>query len=184
MAISGFSQAAVACPIHATFNRRRLNRPHGESFLNPLVAAAALLFVTAPGDEGAAEQTIEQAAGGVVHIIIQQIIIRVPRADQRVPAAARTSQWRESGGPPCISGRDIAGAIPAADTVDLVMRDQRRFRARLGRGCPALDYYRGLYVAAAGDGQVCAGRDSIRSRMGGQCDIVQFRLLHPAGRAR
>lgn len=148
------------------------------------LAVAALLLAAAPGDEGADERTIEQAAGGVAQIVIQQVIIRVPRAGQRIPAAARSMQWRESGGPRCIPARQIAGAVPAADTVDLVLRDNRRLRARLGRGCPALDYYRGLYVAANRDGQVCAGRDAIRSRIGGQCDIVQFRTLQPAGRAR
>ena len=172
------------CPIHATFKRRRLNSRHGKHELIRLAAAVALLLAAAPGDEGADEPTLEQAAGGIVQITIQQIVIRIPRADQRVPASARSMQWRESGGPRCIPARDIAGAMPASATVDLVLRDHRRVRARLGRGCQALDYYRGLYVAANRDGQVCAGRDAIRSRMGGQCDIVQFRLLQPAGRAR
>lgn len=147
-------------------------------------AVAALLLAAAPGDEATEPADVERAVVGLVQITMHQIIIRVPRADQRIPAAARSIQWRETGGPRCIPAREIAGAMPAAGTVDLVMRDNRRVRARLGRGCPALDYYRGLYLAANRDGQVCAGRDAVRSRMGGQCAIVQFRLLQPAGRAR
>ena len=70
--------------------------------------------------------------------------------------------------------------MPGANTVDLLMRDNRRVRAHLGRRCAGLDYYSGLYVDANPDGQICAGRDAIRSRMGGQCGIVQFRQLQPA----
>ena len=50
-------------------------------------------------------------------------------------------------------------------------------RARLASSCPALDYYYGFYITPNADGQVCADRDVIRSRMGGACQIDKFRLL-------
>ena len=35
--------------------------------------------------------------------------------------------------------------------------------------------------AATEDGRICADRDVIRSRVGGECRIDQFRVLTPAG---
>jgi hypothetical protein len=112
-------------------------------------------------------------------IVRQQVIVRVPRAPARVEASAAPAHYRETAGPRCISIRQIAGAMPAAASVDITMRDSRRIRARLGQRCAGLDYYRGIYVNANPDGQICADRDVVRSRMGGQCEIVQFRLLQP-----
>jgi hypothetical protein len=54
-------------------------------------------------------------------------------------------------------------------------------RAKLERSCPALDYYFGFYIMPAADGQICADRDSIRSRVGGECGIDRFRTLKAAG---
>jgi hypothetical protein len=64
------------------------------------------------------------------------------------------------------------------NSVDLIFRDRSRIRARLERSCPALDYYHGFYLSPTKDGQICADRDTIRSRMGGQCGIDKFRSLH------
>ena len=62
------------------------------------------------------------------------------------------------------------------------MRDRTRIRARLDRNCPALDYYYGFYISPDEDGLVCADRDSIRSRVGGECQIDAFRRLRPEKR--
>lgn len=136
-------------------------------------AAALTLLVTGAQDSPPPLQATLQVT---VH---QRIIIRVPRGEPRVQASTGAVRWREASGPRCIQAGQIAGAVPTADTVDLVMRDSRRFRARLGARCAGLDYYRGLYVDAHPDGQICAQRDAIRSRMGGQCAITQFRQLQP-----
>jgi hypothetical protein len=64
-------------------------------------------------------------------------------------------------------------------SVDLVLRDNSRVRAHLERRCPALDYYLGFYVNATPDGRICADRDAIRSRAGGECVIERFRNLRP-----
>ena len=112
----------------------------------------------------------------------QQIIIRVPTGSQRVvPAGSSLIQWRERRGPRCLSASRIVGAtLLGQNSVDLILRDNSRIRARLESRCPALDYYRGFYVNATVDGQICADRDSIRSRAGGSCTIDQFRTLSPA----
>jgi hypothetical protein len=107
----------------------------------------------------------------------QQVIIRVPRRSQANAEGASQLRWRETDGPRCVSIRQIAGAMPGGDSVDLVLNDNRRVRAHLGKRCAGLDYYRGMYVAPNPDGQICAERDAIRSRMGGQCEIGHFSLL-------
>ena len=50
----------------------------------------------------------------------------------------------------------------------------------LERRCPALDYYNGFYMSATPDGLICADRDSIRARTGGECRIDSFRTLRAA----
>lgn len=156
---------------------------NGDSSLIGLAAAVALSTAPPEAELPITPIGVERVALEIVQMTVQQIIIRVPRRDGRVPAMSNAG-WRETSGPRCIPARQIAGAMPAASTVDLLMRDNSRIRARLGRGCAALDYYRGLYVNANADGQLCAGRDEIRSRMGGQCEIVQFRQLRPLIRER
>jgi len=114
----------------------------------------------------------------------QQIIIRVPRGALRVaPAGNSLIRWRESAGPRCVAADRIVGAgLLGQNSVDLILRDSTRLRAQLENRCPALDYYRGFYVNATEDGRICADRDSIRSRAGGECQIERFRVLRPERR--
>lgn len=148
-----------------------------------LALATALSFAAPPVEEESFPPQLERVAAELLQVTVQQIIIRVPRRDQRVPAMSNMG-WRESSGPRCIPARQIAAAMPSPNNVDLLMRDNSRVRARLGGRCAGLGYYRGLYVDANPDGRLCAGRDEIRSRMGGRCEIVQFRTLRAPARAR
>ena len=139
-------------------------------------AAAWLLF-------GFSSSVEEQAgaSGGSSVTVRQQLIIRVQRGTRRVPPpGASLIEWRESRGPRCVPASRIAGAtLLGQNSVDLILRDHSRLRARLERRCPALDYYYGFYVNATEDGQICADRDLIRSRVGGQCRIEDFLVLTP-----
>jgi hypothetical protein len=142
------------------------------------LAAVALLLVAGVPQDSAPEPSPEMEFAQVV--VRQQVIIRVPRGRQdRVEASASPVRWRETGGPRCIPIRQIAGALPGGDSVDFVLNDRRRVRAHLGQRCDGLDYYRGMYLNANPDGQICADRDVIRSRMGGACGIGHFSLLQP-----
>ena len=136
-------------------------------------AAALLLLAFAGGQQG------PRAPRGSVTIRHHQIIVRLPAPAQGTVAAGRPLiRWRESRGPRCIAVSSLAGAtLLGANSVDLILRDNRRFRAHLGRRCPALDFYRGFYIDTTADGRICALRDSIRSRAGGECQIDQFRAL-------
>ncbi len=113
-------------------------------------------------------------------MIREQILIRVPARIRNAPGgvAAKPIEWKESRGPKCVPMRLIAGAtLLSQNSFDLVLRDRSRVRAKLEKRCPALDYYYGFYIRQTTDGQICADRDSIRSRMGGECEIDRFRSL-------
>ena len=68
--------------------------------------------------------------------------------------------------------------LSGRSSVDFVMRDRSRLRARLDSNCLALDFYDGFYVQPQ-DHRLCMRRDVIRSRIGGECRIERFRLLVP-----
>jgi len=144
-----------------------------------IAGAAAFLLLAFGGGQGARQQRAQPGLGVSVR---HQIIIRVPQGRPRQIATAGASliRWRESGGPRCISANTIIGAtLIGQNSVDLILRDSTRLRARLESRCPALDYYRGFYVNATADGRICADRDAIRSRAGGECQIDAFRTLTP-----
>lgn len=138
-------------------------------------AAALLVLVgAAPAPDAPAQP--QQFAQLVVR---EQIMVRV---QNRRPAATPT-QWKEGKGPKCVPARAILGAsLQGPESVDLVMRDRSRVRAELDDSCPALDYYYGFYIRPNADGMICADRDSIRSRVGGQCGIERFRSLQAVAR--
>jgi hypothetical protein len=140
-----------------------------------LAGAAALLLLAFGGQQG------PRAPRGSMTVRHQQIIIRLPAPAAGTVAAGRPLiRWRESRGPRCIPVGSLAGAaLLGPNSVDLILRDNRRFRARLGSRCPALDFYRGFYIDTTADGRICAARDAIRSRAGGICQIDQFRALSP-----
>lgn len=115
--------------------------------------------------------------------IRRQIIIRVPVRRREAAPSAPKVEWKESRGPECVDAKSIAGAaLLGQSSVDLLLRDSSRIRARLETSCPALDYYYGFYISPNADGRICADRDVIRSRIGGQCEIDSFRRLRPAPR--
>lgn len=157
------------------FNKRRESGAQdGAAFLF-LTGTAFLLLFGIGGDVDAIGTHYLQTGTITVR---QQIILRLPRTTIPRGIAARSVEWRERRGPRCVAARQIAGvSLVSQESVDLVMRDASRIRARLGRRCPALDFYRGFYVTSAADGQICADRDVVRSRAGRECEIDQFRGL-------
>lgn len=109
----------------------------------------------------------------VTSLVVQdQLIIRVP-----VRPPPGRFEWVERGGPRCIVAGAIRGAyLAGSDHVDFLTRQGRRVRAEFADDCPALDFYEGFYLNPE-DHLVCAGRDVIRSRIGGSCRIKSFHLL-------
>lgn len=107
----------------------------------------------------------------------QRIMVRVP-ARPMLPKYRTT--LKEKKGPKCVDVAALGGALVAReDSVDLLMKGGARVRAEFESSCPALDYYSGFYIRPGADGRVCAGRDSVHSRSGGECRITRFRNLVP-----
>lgn len=144
------------------------------------VLALLLVGMIAPAPEAAPEDHKEYAQ----LIVRKQIVIRSIRLRPVAPGPD-AYEWKEGKGPKCVPAGAIAGAsLLGQDSVDLILRDRSRIRAELESACPALDYYYGFYLTPGPDGLVCADRDAIRSRMGGECAIDRFRSLRPSAKRR
>jgi hypothetical protein len=141
-------------------------------------AALLLMALAAPPEAG---QGSDASPGQVT--FRRQIVIRSVRVSPAGARGRRFIEWRERRGPRCVPARAIAGAARMRrDSVDLILRNRSRIRVRLGSACPALDYYQGFYLTPGDDGLVCSERESLRSRVGGQCEIEAFSLLYPVNR--
>ena len=152
---------------------KRLRGWQGEMHVSTtLRAGAAALLLLAAGAPAAAPPARPAQYGQTV--VREQVIIRFRQAP---PTRV---EWKEGKGPKCVPARAIAGAtLVGKSSVDLILRNRQRVRARLESSCPALDYYYGFYITPNPDGMVCEDRDNIRSRMGGACQIERFRSLEP-----
>ena len=139
----------------------------------PALLLLALAPAAAPGDAVPDRFALAQLT------IHQRIVIRIPRVLHREPRSEpKPLRLVEKKGPKCLPTGTLVGAIvEESDSVDLLMIDGSRMRARLEDHCPALDFYSGLYMKQSDDGLVCAKRDSIRSRSGSLCRIDGFRRL-------
>jgi len=139
-------------------------------------AAILLLALTGGPDEDAAPEPTRYAQ----LTLRQQIIVRIPSGPQAAAALAPPAEWKEGKGVKCIAADMVAGATaPSRDSVDLLLRDRTRIRAKLENSCPALDYYNGFYISPNAEGMICADKQSIRSRMGGECEIDALKTLSP-----
>lgn len=126
-------------------------------------------------------------------VIERRMIIRVPArrtpinnfgAEPRIKVAPRERAvvWKEKKAPKCVSMRSIMGMqATQRDSIDLItsQRQRQRLRARLNRGCRALDFYAGFYMEGNKDGRLCERRDQIHARTGAKCEVDKFRLLVP-----
>ena len=111
----------------------------------------------------------------VTRLVVQdEIILRVPIQPRQCPGRMARAQ-----GTQMPARRGPSASVPVGPAqVDFILADRRRFRAELDEDCPALDFYGGLYLQLQDD-RLCAGRDIIRSRMGGSCTIERFKKLVP-----
>ncbi len=82
----------------------------------------------------------------------------------------------------CISVNGLAGAQLYGDrAIEISMRDGRRYRMFFARECPGLSFYQGFYYRRGKAGQLCAGRDVVGARSGGECPIASIIPVRPIG---
>ncbi|GAA4018201.1 hypothetical protein GCM10022280_17050 [Sphingomonas swuensis] len=109
-------------------------------------------------------------------IVQQEVILRVPVVRPRI---LRPIRWVEKKGPKCIgSGQIVAAALADERSIDFLLRDRTRIRAKMDDDCPTLDFYGSFYVQPEDD-RICAKREEIKSRIGGSCRIDKFRKMVP-----
>lgn len=156
--------------IHTGFNLRSIASDPQKGFI---LVHSVLLLLVAPvaGPVQWAQLTIEQ-----------RVIIRVPLAKKGKapprPTPEAGDDWEEKKGPRCIALRSIrAASIAVRNGVDLILADQHRYRARLGKGCDSAGFYSGFYVEPDDDGSLCSGRDELQARSGMSCAIDSFKRL-------
>ena len=88
----------------------------------------------------------------------------------------------KSGRNRCVSVDRLAGAQLFGDrAIELITKDGQRYRLFLDRECPALSFYQGFYYRRERAGQLCAGRDVIGARSGGECEIAAIIAVRPVG---
>ncbi|WP_076071335.1 hypothetical protein [Sphingomonas montana] len=140
-----------------------------------LTATLLIAAAVAPARDAAPPMIVTRT------MIRQSTTIRVPtRPAGAVPVGK--SPWRERHGPKCVAMERVAvAAVVAEDSVDLLLRGGDRVRAHFEDDCPNLDYYRGFYIRPGPDGRICADRDSVQVRSGGECRIERFRALELRG---
>jgi len=149
---------------------------------NPLpVASGFLLLLAAPATPAADPIDWGTAAA----LVQQRVTVHVPRVSVtsttvilRAPAPAPMVEKKEWD---CVKTERIRGfTVNRFDSVDLLLKDGTHLRAKLGKDCPALGFYRGFYLKESKDKKMCAKRDSIRSRSGRSCSVEQLVTLEPA----
>ena len=138
--------------------------------LSTLLALLPALF-------GLSAYSAQEDGSRVRTVIIENEIVMRIRVQQ-----APEGGWVESDGPECVRHQSIRGAtVTEQGQVDFLMSSGRRVRAELGDDCPGLSFYKGFYLTPE-DERICVGRDIIRSRMGGSCQIERFHRLVPRKR--
>jgi len=129
-------------------------------------------MIVAPTADSSAHMVLAEVS------IRQRTIIRVPTR----PSPPPTKKWITKRAKRCMSPVGVAGAaVVSPREVDFIYRGGRRFRAELKGSCVALDFYNGFYLRPdPNDGEICADRDAIHARSGGECEIDRFREVLPA----
>ncbi|WP_353217811.1 DUF6491 family protein [Sandarakinorhabdus sp.] len=101
------------------------------------------------------------------------------------PGAAPRPAPPRGGHHRCIAVVSVAGAQFFGDgAIELTMKSGQRWRMHLAQECPALSFYQGFYYQQQRAGLLCAGRDAIGARSGGECGIAAIVPVRRKARQR
>ncbi len=90
------------------------------------------------------------------------------------PLATRPQPPRQ-GRSTCIRIDTIAGAQLFGDAgIELTMKNGQHWRMFFVQECPALSFYQGFYYRRGKANMLCAGRDVVGARSGGECKIASI----------
>lgn len=103
----------------------------------------------------------------------QTLIVRVPVQQNEAPV-----KWVEKGSRKCVNVDSIAGAnVSSPKSIDLILKGGERWRLKFREECRVISFYRGFYIRPGENRQICAKRDVIHLRSGGECEIQTFKRL-------
>ena len=148
----------------------------------PALAAVELPTVPAEAASTAAPPPAEQVN------IEQRVTIRINPRPAPMPigpammdtAASSEPRFMERKLGKCVALASVAGIQPvSSDKLLLITRDDRLITAQLAKGCQAREFYSGLIINRAADGQMCVKRDELMSRSGAKCQVINFKELVP-----
>jgi hypothetical protein len=115
--------------------------------------------------------------------VIVRISPRMPLQTEGAAGSAATTaprRFEERRMGKCVSIKGISGVqISPQDRLLLFMRDHHIVSVRLQKSCSARDFYSGFYVENSPDGMICAGRDTLHSRAGVNCEVAKLHRLVP-----
>lgn len=101
--------------------------------------------------------------------------MRIPVRPEPAPV-----RWKEKEDRRCMDVRSIAKAsLASPQALDFTLKSGERWRLKFREECPAIAFYRGFYLRPNEDGKICARRDTVHLRSGGECEIRNFRRLKP-----
>ena len=145
---------------------------HIRSLSRGIAVCAAALAV--PFAAGAAAPPVEPQSSQPAQIYTDTIV-RVPAERAAMPPPPVRPPPPKEGRKRCISVDRVAGAVVFGDqAVELTLSSGKRWRMVLAQGCPTLSFYQGFYYRRAQAGRLCAGRDFVIARSGGECAIVSI----------
>ena len=112
---------------------------------------------------------------------VERIVVDAPMRNP--PVAALRPVPPPGGRATCVDVRRVRAAQIFGDSaVELTLRGGRRWRMYFAQTCPALSFYDGFYYRNAEQGRLCAGRDAIIARSGGECSIASIVASKPLPR--
>ena len=146
-------------PLKGISRAGRLGVLAGLLLLMPQVVAAA-----PPAERDPAEEP-------PVDVLTPWARMKVAPGDQVITRAKPPRKGRKT----CINVENIAGAQLFGDAaIELTMRDGRHWRMFFAQECPALSFYQGFYYRRGKANMLCAGRDVVGARSGGECRIASI----------
>lgn len=130
-------------------------RPNGRAFWLLLMATLSLAAAPAP------------FAGNRV----ERIPVQPSAASARSPLPLPPARGQHH----CVDVTRVAAATIVGDrAIEITLRSGKRWRMVFAQGCPTLRFYQGFYYRRARTGRLCAGRDAIIARSGGECQIASI----------
>lgn len=143
--------------------------------IRPAIALSALaLVIGAPAWGGPVAPPPERAA----------LAPGVGRIPVRPPALnALADQRRFNRRRACVEISRIEGATVLGERVIVLsLSGGEMVHMRFAQDCPFLEFYQGFYYRPPLGGRLCAGRDHVMARSGGECAIDE--LARPRARRR